>query len=251
MQSVLNLILTHQSAEDVARLICYWENYVDKQSILIAYGGTPDEFGKISYKQKFLVEDSGLRTRDHQREFQSYTAMLRQAHDFMCKEATTCRFVYFAEYDHVPLIPDLNDQQLQRLAAEAADLLAYHVYRADGTSSAHYLYHLANPDFVNFWRQITRRANPDVVLSCFGTGSFWTREAFQEVVSVVQPFPTYLELYLPTLAHHLGFRVRDMTDQNQFVRALEREIVSVDQARAKGAWSLHPVKQLLNNSCVN
>jgi len=78
----------------------------------------------------------------------------------------------------------------------------------------------------------------------FGSGSFWTREAFEAVAAQAEPMPIYLELDLPTLAHHLGFRVRDLPDQNQFVcvrpdRTEEREI-----ARRKGAWALHPVKYL-------
>ena len=78
----------------------------------------------------------------------------------------------------------------------------------------------------------------------FGSGSFWTREAFLAVAAFDEPFPIYMELYLPTLAHHLGFRVRDFTDQNRFVRALENEIGSIDEARKEGAWTLHPVKRM-------
>jgi hypothetical protein len=78
----------------------------------------------------------------------------------------------------------------------------------------------------------------------FGTGSFWTREAFCAVAATEEPFPIYLELYLPTLAHHLGFRVRDFTEQNRFVRITKDETESIEQARAEGAWTLHPVKRL-------
>ncbi|MEM0897102.1 MAG: hypothetical protein AAGJ79_09445, partial [Verrucomicrobiota bacterium] len=54
----------------------------------------------------------------------------------------------------------------------------------------------------------------------------------------------YLELFLPTAAHHLGFRVRPMPpSQTGFIlpkggwSAEARE-----QAKTAGAWAVHPVK---------
>ena len=152
--------------------------------------------------------------------------------------------MHFAEYDHVPLVNDLNQRQQQRLEAEAADVLGFHLHRIDGTSSAHFLYHADNPAFPSYWNKITRRPDPRVVLSMFGTGNFWTREAFCTVAAMEEPFPIYMEIYLPTLAHHLGFRVRDISEQNKFVRALPNEIISIEEARKEGAWTLHPVKRL-------
>ena len=52
----------------------------------------------------------------------------------------------------------------------------------------------------------------------------------------------YLEILLPTLAHHLGFRVRDFKDQNQFVRHIGEMITRVAEARLAGAWTIHPIK---------
>ena len=61
---------------------------------------------------------------------------------------------------------------------ERADLLAFHVHRVDDTNNPHFLYHASNEKFTEFWSEITRRSEPKVVLSMFGSGSFWTREAF-------------------------------------------------------------------------
>jgi hypothetical protein len=100
---------------------------------------------------------------------------------------------------------------------------------------------------MKYWERITQRAEPEVVLSMFGSGSFWTREAFCAVAAPDEPFPVYMEIYLPTLAHHLGFRVRDFADQNRFVRALPNEICGIEEARRQGAWTLHPVKRMWDN----
>jgi hypothetical protein len=243
MNSVLNLILSHQSALAVAKMIAHWSTCVPRDSILIAYGGSKSEFDAIDYPQKFFVEDARLRTRDHQREFQSYTELFRAAAAWIDSQSRKIDFVHFAEYDLLPLVSDLNRRQIDRLKTENADVLAYHVYRVDDTSSAHYLYHIDNPEFRTYWPRISRRLDRHVVLSCFGTGTFWTREGFCAVASAEEPTQCYMEIYLPTLAHHLGFRVRDLPDQNRFVRAHEHGM-SLEEARQCGAWTLHPLKRL-------
>jgi len=244
MSSVLNLILSHQPADNVARMVGWWQDYAPSESLLIAYGGTKTEFDAIQHKQKFFVDDPRLRTRDSQRELQSYTRLFQAAAEFLNSEGGKFRFIHFAEYDHVPLVPDLNRLQIERLGAEGADLLGFHLHRVDGTSSPHFLYHASNEKFASYWQKVSRRSEPEVILSMFGSGSFWNREAFRAVAAVEEPFPMYMEIYLPTLAHHLGFRVRDFTDQNRFVRALENEVGNIDEARKEGAWTLHPVKRL-------
>jgi hypothetical protein len=244
MTSVLNLILSHQPAAAVSNMLAHWNRCVPNESILIAYGGTKSDFDTIQHQQKFFIDDPRLRTRDHQREFQSYTRLFQAAAEFLERQGDRFRFVHFAEYDHVPLVKDLNERQIERLTAEGADLLAFHVHRVDGTNNPHFLYHVADDKFMSYWSGISRRAEADVVLSMFGSGSFWNREAFCAVCAVKEPFPIYMELYLPTLAHHLGFRVRDLTEQNRFVRALASEIDPIDKAHAQGAWTLHPVKRL-------
>jgi hypothetical protein len=244
MKTVLNLILSHQPAPAISRMLTHWNQCVPNESILIAYGGTKSEFDAVQHKQKFFIDDPRLRTRDHQREFQSYTRLFQAAAEFLERQGNQFRFMHFAEYDHLPLVPDLNERQVERLTAERADLLAFHVHRVDGTNNPHFLYHVADDKFMSYWSGISRRAEADVVLSMFGSGSFWNREAFCSVSAVKEPFPIYMELYLPTLAHHLGFRVRDFGEQNRFVRVLKDETSYVDQAREEGAWTLHPVKRL-------
>jgi hypothetical protein len=251
MNSVLNLILSHESASAIAKMIAYWSRCVPSDSVLIAYGGTKSEFDAIQHTQKFFVDDPRLRTRDSQRELQSYTRLFQAAAGFLNSEGGEFRFIHFAEYDQVPLVPDLNRRQIERLGAEGADLLGFHLHRVDGTSSPHFLYHASNEKFASYWQKVSRRSEPEVILSMFGSGSFWNREAFCAVAAVEEPFPMYMEIYLPTLAHHLGFRVRDFAEQNRFVRVLRDETGYIQQAREEGGWTLHPVKQLWNNLCAN
>ena len=244
MPEVVNLLLSHQPAGAVARMVNHWSDSVDRESIIVAYGGKLDDFAQIEHERKFFVTDSRLRTRDHQRELQSYTGIFRTAVTFLQNTGTQAQYLHFAEYDHVPLVADLNQRQLGRLHAEGADMLGFHVRRIDGTSHPHFLYHQSNPAFLAHWRNISCRKEPEVVLSMFGSGSFWTWEAFQAVTAQDEKVPCYMEIYLPTTAHHLGFRVRDFGDQDRFVRNLGERSGELEQCRSEGAWTLHPVKHL-------
>ena len=244
VMDTVNVILTHQPAAAVSRMLAHWNNHVETGSILLAYGGSQAEYDRIEHRQKFYVQDARLQTRDHQREFQSYTALLVMAADFLRAKRSGTEFVHFAEYDHLPLAQDLNRRQIERLRSERADVLGYHLQRIDGTSYPHSLYHVSNPQFRDFWRGITRRSSPQVILSMFGSGSFWKREAFMAVAGCKEPFPMYMEIYLPTLAHHLGFRLRDFGEQNAFVHNLGDRTNMIEQAGQVGAWTLHPVKKL-------
>ena len=244
MANVLNVILSHQSANDVDRLVSYWNSLCDPQSLLVAYGGSRYSFDQIHYAGKIFVEDPNLRTLDHQREAQSYTSVFKQVSTQLRDRPSSIEFVTLFEFDHLPLIRDLNIRQVERMQVENADVLAYHLTRIDDTSHAHYLHYAANSEFAHFFRKLSVRNDPTVVLSMFGTGSCWTRDSFEAVAKFDEPFPVYFEIYLPTLAHHLGFRLRDYGGQDVFVSNLGDRSREVKSARDHGAWTLHPVKTL-------
>lgn len=242
MERTLNLILTHQAPVCVERMLQWWAQCTPPGDILVAFGGSEEDFQGVGPAQKIFSADPRLRTRDHQRELQSYTAIFQEASAWMRGRDFT--HIHFCEYDHVPLVRDLNARQIARLAHEKADVIGHSILRVDGTNHSHYLYHAANGAFHQFWKQVTCRDDPGVVLSIFGSGSVWTREAFDAVAKAAEPFPMYLEIYLPTLAHHLGFRVRDLPDQNLFARNLGDMTASMEEAREAGAWAVHPVKRI-------
>ena len=214
--------------------------------MLLAYGGDADAFSHIDFEQKIFIDDPRLRLRDQQREQQSWSGVLNAARKFLHLHSGF-DYVYIVEYDHIPLIRDLLQRMIDRLEAEHADVLAHHLHRIDGTSNAHYLYHSREKRFHDYFTALSLRSNKRVILSMLGTGSFWKRKAFESVAAHEEPFPVYVELYLPTLAHHLGFRIRDIPDQNRFVMHLGDRHREIEMAQKQGAWTLHPVKTLPAN----
>jgi hypothetical protein len=241
-EAVCFLILAHQSAGKVETLLARWRGYGQAPSeILLAYGGPRGEFDRIGHEPKFFVDDPRLRTRHHQREKQSFTQVFQRATAWL-KEHPAFGYVYLAEYDHWPLVPDLAERLIERLRHERADVLGHQLYRRDGTSHPHYLHHRADPGFLPWLRTVSRRHDTGVVFNMLGSGSFWTREAFLAIAAREETVPVYLEVYLPTLAHHLGFRLRPFAEQDRFVWGEGDHGAEIPRARAKGAWTIHPVK---------
>jgi len=235
------LLLTHEPADRVRRMVEYWRKAVDPGEIVVAYGGPREEFGKIEGRKAF-IDDPWLRTRDHQRERQSYTRMLKGAMDAL--EGAEWEWLYLAEYDMLPLDSSLLDRLRERALREGADLLGHRAWRIDDTLHPHYASHLATPEWLNWIGSVSRRSNKRVVLSCMGCGQFWGREALESVVAQGEPVRAYLELQLPTVAHHLGFRVRGLDEQDRFISNQVIPDAKPELLRDIGAWILHPVKKL-------
>ncbi len=246
MSRVLNLLLTHQPAPAVARMLDWWRGYCPAGDVLVVFSGTEDALAQIAHPQKIRVDDARLRTVRHAHERQSYGAVWRGTSQWLAEHGSGFTHVHFAEYDQLPLVEGFNALQVARLEEEHADVLGFQLGRVDGTNQPHLLYHLLQPGFMEHWASFSVRPDPGVVLSMFGSGSFWTREAFDAVARTAEPFPIYLEISLPTTAHHLGYRLRDWREQNRHIRSLGNFVDRIEQARRDGAWTLHPVKTLWN-----
>jgi hypothetical protein len=245
-------ILVHQPAEECRMILARWKSAgFDPSCLLLVHGGIKADFDQLDHPNAVFVPDANLRTVRHPVEKQSYSGPMREITRWMFDHPFS--HICLVEHDHLPLISDWGDRLIELLDREQADVIFHHLIRVDGTNAPHYLNHLSDPRFESAWKSISKREDEHVVLNSIGTGSFWTREAFETVATVRSPSspprfppptfsPIYLEMELPTTAHHLGFRVRDFGDQNQFVTITPQTPPDANRARTQGAWSIHPVK---------
>jgi hypothetical protein len=223
-------------------MLDYWLREVPTTDLWLAYGGGRVRFDSISFPNKSFIQNGNLRTKDHQREKQSYSPIFKAIAKAISSQPYD--FIWFMEYDHIPLTaaaPQLFREDLER---QGADVLGLHLNRIDRTISPHYLYHLSDINFLTFWQKHSVRRDTTTILSMFGSGSFWKREAFDAVAAIPEETPVYLEIFFPTLAHHLGFRVREATEQNRFVTARPVKNRTIQMARGAKAWTFHPHKTM-------
>ena len=244
MNRVLNVILSHQSRAELGRLVEWWSHCAPIEDLLVAYGGTREDFDLLPNIPCVFVSDPRLRIYKV-RGKQSYGGVWRTVAEWIAaQQSDSFTHVHFAEFDHLPLVADLADRLVDRLEGEQADVLGHGLRRVDGTSHIQYLYHLSDPEFLKFWRRISVRPDKETVFHMLVTGSFWRRKAFMDVAAQKEEISAYLEIYLPTLAHHLGFRVRGFGDQTKCVSTMLVPALSVEKARQAGCWTVHPIKTI-------
>jgi N-acetylglucosaminyldiphosphoundecaprenol N-acetyl-beta-D-mannosaminyltransferase len=237
---VLNVVITHLDGERLDRTKERWRDVCREEDLWIAFGGKQRNFRNLGIERSVFIGDAGLRRVDNQREKQSYTGIFHAMAPVIERERPD--YVYLCEYDHVPLRSDLNALQVAEILHEGADVMGHWLYRVDGTSHYHMLYHQSAPGFLPYWQSVSRREEKGVVLSMFGSGSLWSREAFLAIASRKQEIPCYLELYLPTLAHHLGYRVRCWDESRHMISNLPKKKWSIEEARSGNCLTIHPVK---------
>jgi hypothetical protein len=240
MSDTVTILVTHQSPGHVHRMLKWWEESVLETDLLVAYGGPIESFSELDAANKIFIEDPRLRTRDHVRERQSYTGIIRAVKTAL--HNSLYQFVWLVEFDHIPVAANVVMALKQRMRETSADVLCYCLRRIDGTISPHFLGHAKDQAFFDLWHSISVRHDKNVILSMFGSGSLWKRHAFDAVAAQDEVFPVYLEIYLPTMAHHLGFRVVDLGIQNQFIRSVHTPSLTFESAKAEGALTVHPLK---------
>lgn len=243
-KDILYAMLFHGTEKECRVILQYWQTKdISKENILIVYGGSETNYNALTHSQKVFVSDDTLRTKHHPLERQSYAGPFREVSRWLGSRRNF-EYVCLVEYDHLPLVHKWGHKLLQKLSEEKADVLFHHLTRVDGTNAPHYLNHLSDPDFAGAWKASSVREDKGVVLNCIATGSFWKRNAFDAVAKTPEHLPIYQEMYLPTQAHHLGFRVRGYGEQDRYVDFNPLSAASIKQATMSTAWSLHPVKDV-------
>lgn len=234
---ILTALLSHQPAACVERMVEAWGEHT-----LILYGGSREEFGAIRWNKSVFIEDPRLRTTNHRLERQSYTEVFRRIAEY----AEGYSHVLFGEYDLVPLAPirKIHNAYWERLEAEKADALFPLLFEVQDTCQEIWLPYRDHPDFWRFLTELSKRPDLRSVLWALFPGSFWKVEVIAGMVKFPEPFPIYFEIFLPTLAHHLGFRLRPLQDPRFAIfggKALDRVLNSLDSG---GALVAHPVKSI-------
>jgi hypothetical protein len=240
MLKTVIVLISHQSPAEVSAMCRTWQDLNPDTLVHVAYGGPAETFAALTWPHCSYIQDPRLRTRDHQRERQSYRGLMQETAAALA--ASRIDRVLMAECDVVPLRPGLAAYLIQREEEEQAQVLGSRLRRVDGTSHPHFLAHASHPSYQE-WLKGSVRRDQEVLLMMLGCLTWWTWEAFAATATAPEPMPVYLELALPTTPHLLGFRVRDLPEfasDMEPVGELEGEVA---QRRAAGRWVVHPCKK--------
>lgn len=242
--STLTAVLAHLPAAEVHERFALLRAVAPDARFVLCYGGPAEEFPRIELDDKLFIEDPTLR--GQAQHLQSLTSTFAALWETYVAGDDDIDAVYLIEYDHLVLDPDF-EQRLRDLAAETgADLLGKNCADRTSTNEEHYIRFRRDPGLQAHLRAVSVREDRERIYGCLGDGIWISRAALEAYLGVAEHPPCYCEVYVPTLVHHLGFRVVDVDahgDLYRDVRWLPVFTPAEALARAAdGAVFLHPVK---------
>lgn len=242
--ALLTALVTHLDAEATAATLRHLRRVAPDARVVVCHGGRRDDFDRIDAEDKVFVEDPDLRAPPIT--IQSYNELLRLVWQRAVRDDTTIEAVSVLEYDHVVLSARYEARILGLLEASGADFLGKNCVDRTQSNWVHYLRYRDDPGLLAFLRAISVRDDKERMFGCLGTGLVLRRGVLEALATMEHFRPVYNELYLPTVVHHLGFEVDDVTplgDCYDHVRwSPPYDIEDALALQARGASFVHPLK---------
>jgi hypothetical protein len=141
------------------------------------------------------------------------------------------------------------EQELEALADRSdAGLFAKCVSTRNDTNCPHFTRSRQDDGLNRFFEEISQRDDPTVRWGCLGDGMLIRRDALQAVAAVSDPPHGYMEMFIPSLVHHLGFELLDVDAISDLYTQLRwRPAFTVKEAlaakRAERTF-MHPFKSV-------
>lgn len=243
--ALLTAVLTHLPAPLVRKQIDHLRALSPASRFVACHGGSRADFAGLSESDAVFVDDASLRGPHFAK---SLNDTLRTLHAAFVRDEPDVEHVYVVEYDHLILSGDFERALTGLAAATGAGLLGKAASPRNDTNWPHYLRVRDDEALNDYIAAVSRRDDPQVRFGCLGTGLLFRRDAFDAFCTLDSPPPGYVELFVPTLVHHLGFDVVDVdavSDLYMDVRWLpEFDIAEVRAAKRAGRTFVHPFKRI-------
>ncbi|MBA2372169.1 MAG: hypothetical protein H0V71_11065 [Chloroflexi bacterium] len=242
--TMLNVVMTHLRAPAVRDSLRYLQDIAPEARFAICHVGEPADFSELEYADKVLVDDPSFRLPP--RTFQSFHETFAALYDRFVKADPTIDSLYLFEYDHM-ILDGRFEERIKTLAVETdADLLGKTCSERTGTNWIHYVRFRRDERLVAHLRAISVHEDPARMYGCLGNGFWLKRAALEAYLSVDEHPPCYGELYLPTLLHHLGFRVVDVDAHSTLYRHVRADgeftLSELVRLKHEGHTFVHPYK---------
>ena len=242
--TMLNVVMTHLRAPAVSDALRYLRGIAPEARFAICHVGERSDFSELEHEDKVFVDDPSFRLPP--RTFQSFHETFAALYDRFFKEDTTLHSMYLFEYDHM-ILDGQFEEHITKLASETgADLLGKTCGERTGTNWMHYVRFRRDERLLAHLRALSVHEDATRMYGCLGNG-FWLKRAALEAYLSVEEHPLcYGELYLPTLLHHLGFRLVDIDAHSNLYRCVrpDGEFTLSELVRLKhtGETFVHPYK---------
>jgi hypothetical protein len=244
--TLLTALVTHLPAREVDLQLDYLRAVAPESRFVVCHGGEHAEFERVGHDEKLFVEDPSLRGPWMD---QSYNEVLTRVHDEFVAPDLAIDALFLLEYDHVVLRGGYEDAFGDVLDSTGADFLGKNCVCRDASNWMHSVRARRDGRFTEFLRSVSVRGQVEPsIYGALGGGFVVRRRALEAFRAVEHPPGVYLEVYMPTLLHHLGFvvddfdRVSDIYDE--VVHGPPKTFEEVLAARDRGRFFVHPFKDV-------
>jgi len=243
---MLNVLVTHLAPGAVEEQLRYLRAVCPSSRFVVCYGGARDDFAELSASESVFLDDAALR--GPPRTFQSYNNMLRVVWEAWVRDDDNVEALYVFEYDHLILRGDFEAALTAVMTDTDADFMGKNCTDRTGTNWEHYTRFRRDHHLLAFLAGISVREDPTRLFGCLGDGFLIKRDPLAAFAMTHEHPPCYGELYLPTLLHHLGFRVVDIDQASPIYADVRYEpefsLKEVFTAKRAGTYFVHPFKDV-------
>ncbi len=251
--STLNAVITHLRPAEVVEDLELLHAVAPDARFVVCHGGSRRDFNALETEDKIFMDDPALR--GAARHLQSWTQAFKALWDRYFESDESLDSLYLFEFDHLILEGDF-ERRLQDLAqATGAGFMGKNCVPREGTNWEHYVRWRRDEPLLAHLRSISVREQPTKLYGCLGDGMWLSRNALRSYVAVGEHPPCYNETYVPTLLHHLGFRVVDVDSHSDLYSHVRfaplfcfDEVMSL--AKRGGTAFVHPVKDRAANAAL-
>lgn len=246
---IATIVICHLPAPETLEIFKRWQANDIDATVLIAYGGEDAEFRKLDPSiNAIFIEDPNLRTTAHVRQRQEYQGAIIGAYRWLKDNGKGMSHIHLVEFDVFPAAKEAGKRLAEILESERADLLGYGLRDLSGAVHPHNSYELSNPNYLDFLKKISKREICDRLVTMLGCSSFWSFECFETIATTESP-QVYLEIGIPSTAHHLGYRVRPVPPSQEISVSFQGDrSEEINDFRKRGAILVHPCKAIWNQA---
>jgi hypothetical protein len=246
-RSFLTVVLTHGDARAVDQQLAYLGGLAPRSRFVVCHGGERSEFEKLpaGEVEAVFIEEPNLRTYGNI----SLRDVLTTVFERWVAPDPGVELVYMLEFDQLILRPDFEEPLADMAARSGAGLLGKGAGPRNDTNWPHYLRFRDHDPLNRFIDRVSRRDDRGARLGSFGPGMLLTRDALTAVAEVIRDAPPLMqEMLLPTLVHHLGFRVADVNELGDLYALFRwRPVFTFEEAieaKRAGRTFVHPFKRM-------
>jgi hypothetical protein len=243
--AVLTAILTHLEDGLVRRQLDYLHAVAPDARFVICFGGERSQFDRLAVPEALFVDEPSLRGPPRDR---SHTTVLTSLYEQRVRDDPDVEYAYFIEFDHLILRTDFEQRLVALAERTGAGLLGKSASPRNDTNWPHFLRYRDDKRLNHFFDDISCREDRGSRFGCLGNGMLFRRDALDAFCSIHEHPNACVEMFVPTLVHHLGFEVVDVDQYSDLYAAVswrpEYGLEEAIAAKRAGRTFVHPFKRI-------